>query len=407
MLIDSISTRYITLACELDQHIEGLVDAYFGPPELRQQVANRSPRLPQALAADLADLRDEVQASDYPPRRKAYLDVQLRALLAMANGLHGQTLPYTEEVHAYFDIVPEAIPETVFDDAARELNTLLPGRGPVAERMTAWREQFEVPPDVARQMIDRIAAEARTRTLALIGLPDGDEVEFQLVSDKPWSGYNWYLGGARSRIDINTDLPMRANLLLDLVCHEAYPGHHTEHALKERHLYQERGWGEHTIQLINTPECVISEGIATLAAEIIFGEDGATWISQEIYPLGGIVGDPEQEQRIAAASRALRAVAGNAALLLHEQGADPETVVQYLMRYSLSTEREARQRMRFISSPLWRAYIFTYYVGRDLLGRWLRRGDRTGRFRTLLVEQIYPSLVEGWVLEEERVCLRG
>ena len=112
--------------------------------------------------------------------------------------------------------------------------------------------------------------------------------------------------------------------------------------------------------------------------------------------MAGIVGEPEREQRIAAAGRALRSVGANGALLLHDQRADPEEVVQYMMRYGLSTEREARQRLRFISSPQASAYVFTYHVGRDLLADWLAQGDRTERFRTLLIEQVYPSLIEDW-----------
>jgi hypothetical protein len=347
-----------------------------------------------------------VRGSDYALRRRGYLEVQLRALETLARTAAGEVLPYRDEVRACFDIEPRQISEAIFEEAAAELDTLLPGSGTLAERRAAWRQRFEVAPDVARQLIDRIAAEARTRTLALVALPAHEQVSFALVSDKPWSGYNWYLGNAASLIEINTDLPLRANDLLDLVCHEGYPGHHTEHALKEQQLYHERGWGEHAIQLINTPECVIAEGIATLAADIIFGSDAAQWASTDVYPLAGIFSDPEQDARVVAAGRALRAVAGNAALLLHESGDDSEEAVQYIMRYGLATEREARQRVRFISDPLWRPYVFTYYVGRDLLQRWLERGEPAERFCTLLREQVYPSLIESWIIEEESACLR-
>lgn len=190
MTIDLISTRYIALAFELDQHIEGIVDAYFGPPDLKEQVQKRPPRLPHAIANDLDTLRMQVQSSNYPLRRKGYLDVQLRALLTLARSLNGQALPYAQEVHAYFDIVPEFVPEAVFEDAAAELDSLLPGRGPVVERMIEWRKQFEVPPEIAHQMIGRIAAEARLRTRDLVELPAAEHVEFHLVQDKPWSGYN-------------------------------------------------------------------------------------------------------------------------------------------------------------------------------------------------------------------------
>lgn len=390
MSIDSISQRYIALAFDLEAHVEGFVDAYFGPPELkvRQEI-----RPPEQIAAEIAALRAVVAASDYPAQRKGYLDVQLRGMQATARRLAGEPMSYADEVRACFDIEPVFTPEAVFEAANAELEELLPGAGPLPERMATWRRGFEVTPDVGRQMIERIAHEARRRTGALVALPEHDEVRFELVSDKPWSGYNWYLGKARSLVEINTDLPLKANALLDLVCHEAYPGHHTEHALKEQRLFYERGWGEQAIQLINTPECVIAEGIATLAADMIFGDEALPWATANLYPLAGIAGDPEREARIASAQWNLRALSGNAAILLHERGADPEEVVAYIRRLGLRSEREARQSLRFISTPLWRTYSFTYFVGRGLLGAWITKGDRQERFKQLLTEQIYPSML--------------
>jgi hypothetical protein len=390
MSIDSISSRYIALAFDLEAHIEGFVDAYFGPPELKERPGRREPA---AIVAAIAALREAVAASDYPAQRKGYLDVQLRGMETSARRLAGEPIAYADEVRGCFDIEPVYTPEDTFERANAELEALLPGAGSLAERMEAWRRSFEVSPEVARQMIDRITAEARRRTAALVALPEGEAVRFELVRDKPWGGYNWYLGDSRSLVEINTDLPIKANALLDLICHEAYPGHHAEHALKERRLFRELGWGEQAIQLINTPECVVSEGIATLAADIVFGDDAYTWAAEHLYPLAGIAGDPEREARIVAAQWSLRALSGNAAILLHERGADPEDVMRYIMRYGLRTEREARQSLRFIATPLWRTYTFTYFVGRQILGAWLDRGDRRERFVRLLTEQLYPSVL--------------
>jgi len=389
MSTDEISRRYIELAFDIERHVEGFVDAYFGPPELKERPEARPPAM---IADEIAALRNTVAASDYPESRRGYLDVQLRGMQATARKLAGEELSYADEVRACFDIDPVFTPESVFEAANAELAELLPGAGPLPERMAQWRERFTVSHEAAREMIATIAAEARRRTAALVELPEDESIEFSLVSDKPWAGYNWYLGGGRSLVEINTDLPIRANSLLDLVCHEAYPGHHAEHALKEARLFRDRGWGEQAIQLINTPECVISEGIATLAADQIFGDDAHEWAAAHLYPIGDIAGDPERERRVEAAQWSLRALSGNAAIMLHERGADPEEVVAYIMRYGLRSEREARQSLRFISTPLWRTYTFTYYVGRDLLGRWLASGDGRERFRALLTEQAYPSM---------------
>jgi hypothetical protein len=70
--------------------------------------------------------------------------------------------------------------------------------------------------------------------------------------------------------------------------------------------------------------------------------------------------------------------------------------VRYLMEYGLATEAEARHRVRFIADPLWRPYIFTYSVGRQLLSAWFDQvdnDDRLRRFRQLLTEQVTPSQI--------------
>lgn len=401
MRLDPLSQEYIALAFAIERHVPGFVDAYVGPEDLRDAAQAAATLPPERLGKRASALAGQVAESVFPEPRRAYLSAQLRAMAATCARLAGEAIGYADEVHACFGIEPAHTPESTFDAAIAELDDVLPGTGPVAERMITWRERFVVGPETAQTLIARIVPEVRRRAAALAPLPPGEAVTFELVRDKPWSGYNWYLGHCRSRVEINTDLPLHANVLTDLVCHEAYPGHHTEHATKEQGLYRERGYGEHAIFLINTPECVISEGIATLASEIAFPRDELyAWQEAELYPIAGIAGDAEREARIARAVRALRAVGGNAALLLHEAGAPEDEVVAYLMRYGLRSEPEARHSLRFLADPLWRAYIFTYHAGRDLLGAWLDAGDATQRFRTLLTEQVTPSQVQRWTAGE-------
>jgi hypothetical protein len=200
-------------------------------------------------------------------------------------------------------------------------------------------------------------------------------------------------------VGINLDVPQYANILIGLIAHEAYPGHHTEHCAKGEALYRERGYDEMSIQLINTPECVTHEGIATLAEEMIFpGDEAIRWKRDVFYPAIGFTGNPELERQIERQTSVLSASGGNAALMRHVDGASTDEIVAYLMTYSLRTEEEARHRLRFIDDPLWRPYIFTYHVGRDLLGRWLDQApaeDRLARYRQLLTEQVTPSGIRG------------
>src|SRR5581483_4573458 len=116
-----------------------------------------------------------------------------------------------------------------------------------------------------------LAEDLRERTTALFGFPDGDRIDFELVRDQPWSGFNYYLGGLHSRVAINIDLPVLSTSLAHLVAHEAYPGHHTEHARKEVGLVRRRHFYEESIFLVGTPQCLIAEGLADLGLEVVMG----------------------------------------------------------------------------------------------------------------------------------------
>jgi hypothetical protein len=70
-------------------------------------------------------------------------------------------------------------------------------------------------------------------------------------------------------------------------------------------------------------------------------------------------------------------------------------VVAYLQRWLLVDDTRARQMLKFLCSPLWRAYTSTYVEGYRLLRAWL--DDRpagvslTERFGRLLDEPLIPA----------------
>src|SRR5664280_2229898 len=104
-----------------------------------------------------------------------------------------------------------------------------------------------------------------------VGLPARETVEYEVVTDKPWSGFNYYRGNYASLVAINADLPNRLSGLPALVAHETYPGHHTEHCRKDQRLVATGGRLEHTIFLVNTPECLMAEGLADLGVPAALG----------------------------------------------------------------------------------------------------------------------------------------
>lgn len=398
--MEEIGRNYLTLALNLERHFEGYVDAYFGPVELKAEVEAGEPRPLEALADGVAQLQEAIEASDYDPQRKDYLTRQTRAMAAVIRNLSGDQLDYVTEVELYFDITPKLVDEAVFEAIHADVKRLFPGEGSLSERVTAWEKGLILARDRILPVCDLVLLETRRRTLALFELPPKEEVSLKLVEDKPWAAYNWYLGDYRSRIDVNIDLPVRADRVLDMVAHEAYPGHHTENAIKERRLYHQEGRAEHAVHVL-APEAVLAEGIAVNALAMIFSDaELAAFLRDELYPVAGLTdADVDRLLATARARDALLAVGGNAALLLHRDGRPPDEVERYIERYSLLPPELTANWMRFIQTPLSRSYVFNYTMGKALLAPLLEGPDATANFRRLLSEPFTPTQVRKWLAE--------
>jgi hypothetical protein len=394
--------RYLLLGLGVGRHIDGLVDAYYGPPALAERVARAAPPEParlvedgRALVADLdagapLDEHSDTEAAPGPlsARRRRWLRAQAVGLVTTARRLAGEPIGYAEEVESCYGVRPRPVPEEELAAAHRRLQEALPGSGPLDERLIAWRESHAVPADRLRAAIGSLAEDLRERTAKLFGLPDGEHVEFELVTDKPWSGFNTYVGGLRSKVSVNIDLPVLSTSLAHLVAHEAYPGHHTEHCRKEVSLVRRRQWLEETIFLVGTPQCLVAEGLADLGLEVVLGPRPEPVVSEHLRPLG-IRYDAEVIAAVSEASEALDAVRANAAWRLHAEGADPEVVVDEVARWGLLPRARAAKAVEFLLHPTWRAYITCYVDGLRLCRRFV--GGAPARFAELLSEQLVPE----------------
>ncbi|MGH9102757.1 MAG: DUF885 domain-containing protein, partial [Acidimicrobiales bacterium] len=320
--------------------------------------------------------------------RRRWLRAQVIGLLTTARVLDGERLGYADEVEACYGVRPRRVPEETFAEAHRRLDQVVPGSGPLAERYVSWREAQAVPGDQLGAAISSLAEDLRARTGAAFGLPDGEAVEFELVRKKPWSGFNYYLGELRSRVAVNVDLPVLSTSLAHLVSHEAYPGHHTEHCRKEVGLVRRRRQLEETIFLVGTPQCLMAEGLADLGLEVLVGRRPEAFVAEHLRPLG-IPYDADVVAELAEAGEALQGVRGNAALRLHEDGADPETVVDEMCRWALLPRPRAAKSVEFLLDPTWRAYITCYVEGLPLCRRFVE--GRSERFARLVSEQLVPA----------------
>lgn len=384
--------RYLELGLRLGRHVDGFVDAYYGPSSIRDRVEAEPVQSPGALAATasqlLAQLDSGVDADILDPSRRSWIRAQAVGFHTSARKLSGETISYVDEVESCYGVRPTFRDESLFAGAHERLDAVLPGSGPIRDRIITWRERQAIPVDRLPAVLRSIAEEFRERTDRLFGLPEGEHVEWELATNQPWSGFNYYEGQLRSRVAINTDLPVLATSIGHLVAHEAYPGHHTEHSRKEVGLVRQRGWVEESLFCVGTPQCLIAEGLADLALEIVAGENPEIVVGEHLRR-NGIDFDPEVAHSVRVASESMDAVRSNAAWLLHEDGAEIDDVVEYLERWGLLPRQRAEKAVEFLTSPTWRAYISCYVEGLPLCRSWVD-GDVT-RFSRLLSEQLTPA----------------
>jgi hypothetical protein len=400
---DPVARDYILLALRLEQHVPGLVDGYYGPAALKALVDIEQLRSPARLRDDAADLRGRLDDEVADPGRRAWLDAQLVALETQAAALAGEALPYLEYVERCFAYAPPRYPDEVFEAAAARIDELLPGEAPLADRLAAWDAHFEVPVERLEGVVTWLVQRFRAAAAQTFGLPAGEDLRVSLVRGQPWTAYNWFDGGRRSRIDINTDLPSRAADLVGLVAHEAYPGHHLEQAWKETDLVDTAARLESSILLINTPECLISEGLANLGVRFVSPPEQRADLLVEIHERAGLAlaADPvasreaaERTLALAVERNRLSAVRGNAAILRHADGRSHGEVLTYLREIGRSTEAQAAKRLEFIEHPLWKTYVCVYAEGEELLRRWVDavpESERAARFGRLLHEALTPA----------------
>lgn len=385
---------YLLLGLRFDRIEEGYVDSFTGDPQLRQHVADEPAPDPADLARTARRLLGEVDGAGLTPQRADYLKAHLRALDCAGRKFAGEDVGFVDEVRAYFDVSISKGDQDRYREAHRALDEALGGGGPLAERMQAYRAGEEIAPERLEECIHAFSSALRDRVREEFPLPDTETITYEVVTDKPWSGFNYYEGNYRSTVAVNADLKQQMSNLPRLVAHESYPGHHTEHCRKEAGLVELGKQAEQTIFLVNTPQCLMAEGLADLALYAVVGDQWGSWAT-EIYADLGLRFDGERAQAISAAGAALADVRQDAALMLHDEHRDVDEVVAFLQRWTLTTEARARQSLRFLSSPLWRAYTSTYVEGYRLLRGWLdaRPADvsLTARFGRLLDEPLMPS----------------
>ena len=397
--MNQLAEQYVRLVLALGQHDADYVDAYYGPSEWRKDAETRKLSRDEiatraaSLAETIAAAKPPATADELTQLRYQYLTRQLEAVRARLSMLSGTTLRFDEESKALYDAVAPVHTEAEFQSVLAHLETMLPGGAPLIDRYDEFRKSFIIPKDRLDAVFKAAIDACRSRTLQHIALPAGESFTVEYVTNKSWSGYNWYQGNYRSLIQVNTDLPIYVDRAIDLACHEGYPGHHVYNVLLEKNLLRDRGWIEFSVYPLFSPQSLIAEGTANYGIEVAFPRaERIEFERRVLFPAAQL--KPEMAARYYQVLDLADQLsyAGNEAARRYLNGEiDRKAAADWLEKYGLYSRPRAEQRVRFIDQ--YRSYVINYNLGKDMVARYIESQgpDRWSAFSRLISSPRLPS----------------
>jgi hypothetical protein len=403
--LNSLATEYVRLGLSIGQYDTDFVDAYYGPDSLKpkQEPLKEFPK--DSLLANVNSLMNELKVIstssviDTNKMRASWMADQLVAFSRRIRIFSGEERPFDEESRELFGVAAPVYTEDYFKAQIAQLDSILPGKGRVNDRFQKLANKFIIPKDKLDTVMQAAIAEARKRTLAHYKLPAGESFTLEYVTDKPWSGYNWYKGNYKSTVQINTDLKVFIDRAIDVGSHESYPGHHVYNMLLEKHLYHDKGWVEISIYPLFSPQSLIAEGSANYGIEVAFpGEEKVTFAKNVLLPLAGLdTAGIDLYFKALAIKGNLNYARNEAARGLINNTLSRDKARNYLTKYCLMNDETADKSMSFIKK--YRSYVINYNYGQDLVKNYIERNGGNAKvpekrwelFGKLLSNEVAPA----------------
>lgn len=389
---------FVKLALRMGEVDSDYVDAYSGPKEWREAIKGTQVDTDN-LAKDIVGLRKKIGMLDVSSsenvRRKNLMKL-LRAMAVRLDVVTGKPVSFDKEVSDIYDVKPPRYNLSEYDAVLAELDALVPGEGSVAEQVNNFRNKFAIPKDKLKPVFDRAIAECRARTSVYFDLPDREKFTMEFVTDKSWSGYNYYQGNYESLIQINTDFPITIDRAVDLGCHEGYPGHHVWNLFIERELVGKRGWIEYSVNPLFGPFGPLAEGSGNFGIELAFPRDEKmAFEKQVLFPMAGLdTSEAELFERVLALESKLSHATNDIARRYLDGDLTKDEAVPLIQKYYLQSREKSEQRLRFIEK--YRGYVINYNIGQDIVRSYVQDINDTPEaqwtaFRDMLTIPLTPG----------------
>ncbi len=404
MHLEEIARSYVTLTHKIHLHSNKLhgkkndyIDVYFGPDDLIIPEGTSPEEHPlDQLAVEAQTLLDhlhKLENSDDNPTRIAFLQSQLSSAKAYIGVLNGEKNSLDDETKAVYAVLPMEKDEAFIQNTLVELETVigkfntefgLTFEGDLREQITQIYKIFELPKNQIMDLANHAVGIARKKTLEFITLPEHEELLLERVHGKSWTGYNWYLGNAKGRVEINHTAEISIAWIVRLALHEAYTGHHTLWLLQEQELYEKNGWVEFSVYPLYSPMSIVAEGLAKYTEEFVFEKREKAELMVDLVKQSDVytnlvergIADDQLTDLMELYIELLDAHAkldflAVEAVRKYYDGMDGESLVTWIMDKGKVTEERARQRKEFGED--YRSYVATYGAGLELIEKYMEK----------------------------------
>lgn len=377
--LNDLAADYVRLGLEIGAYDPVFVDAYYGPDSLKYdgEVKDTFPHelfrqrvMDMKAALDAVANRPTSESDDI--MRARWISSQLTAFDRRVRIVAEEYGTFDEEAEDLFGVEIPSYDSAYFIKLIDELNQVLPGDGSLKERHEALAAQFAIPKDRMDTVFQVAIAAARKITQERFDLPAEETFTLEYVQNKTWGGYNWYQGGYKSLIQINTDHPILVDRVIDLACHEGYPGHHVYNMMLEKNLYVDKGWVEISLYPLFSPQSLIAEGSANFGIDMAFpGEKYDQFAKEVLMPLAGLdTTGSDAYFKFIRIKEKLNYARNEAARGIINGSMDQAQIDHWLQDYALISTS-----VPFIKK--YRTYVVNYNYGKDLVRNYIEAQSET------------------------------
>ena len=196
LVLDEFGKNYLLLGLRIGKLIEGYVESYYGPPELKEIVDKEQIFSPKSLLSICNSLQQDLPNQGFTDIRIKFLNKMLGAIETSLNVANGKTIPYLEQVNRFYDIKPELVDDSIFYKAAEKLDEFYSGMGSVSDRINTLEKQRAIPVEKIEETCNHAFEILQTRVKELFPdlLPNNEQISVEIVKNQFYSAEAIYLG---------------------------------------------------------------------------------------------------------------------------------------------------------------------------------------------------------------------